>query len=334
MADMECAVITTYRCNARCRMCGAWQNPSKSSEEFDPEILKKIPGGMQRLNITGGEPMLRKDIRRIVEILDTKSERLEISTNGFFYDRIIDIAKDFSDITIRVSVEGLPALNDRMRGIEDGFDRALRTILRLKKMGVKDIGFAMTISGDNCRDLLDLYTLVASMGVEFANAVVHNSFYFFKEDNSIDNKDEVEEAMTRFIEALLSSPRTGLKKKVKDWFRAYLNLGLLGHVQGKDRPIPCAAGTDTFFLDPWGRILACNGSVEPWVMGDLVTQSFEEIWNSEQAEQVRKRVASCSRRCWMTGTAVPAMRKNPFKPVLWVLKNKLRVMQGKSVCLD
>jgi MoaA/NifB/PqqE/SkfB family radical SAM enzyme len=331
---MECAVITTYRCNARCRMCNAWQNPSKPSEEFDPEILEKIPSGMQRLNITGGEPMVRKDIRRIVEILDKKSDRLEISTNGYFYDRIIDIAGDFPDITIRVSVEGLPALNDSLRGIRDGFDRALRTILRLKRMGLKDIGFAMTISGDNCRDLLDLYTMVASMNVEFANAVVHNSFYFFKEDNRIENTDEVERVMEDFIEALLRSPRAGIKKRVKDWFRAYLNVGLLRHVQGKDRPIPCNAGTDTFFIDPWGQVLACNGSCSPMIMGDLKTQTFDEIWHGEQAEKVRKMVRECKRGCWMTGTAVPAMRRNPIKPIRWVARNKLRLLAGKPVCIE
>ncbi|MCK4539377.1 MAG: radical SAM protein [Candidatus Krumholzibacteria bacterium] len=331
---MECAIITTYRCNARCQMCNAWQNPSKPSEEFDPEILNKIPAGMQRLNITGGEPMLRKDIHRIVEILDTKSDRLEISTNGFFHDRIIGIAEDFSDITIRVSVEGLPELNDKLRGIDNGFDHALRTILRLKKMGIKDIGFAMTISGDNCRDLLDIYTMVASMGVEFANAVVHNSFYFFKEDNKIGNISEVEQVMTEFIEALLSSPRGSFKKRMKDWFRAYLNVGLLRHVQGRQRPIPCNAATDTFFVDPWGQVLACNGSPAPMIMGDLKTQSFDEIWNGEQAKKIREMVRTCKQGCWMTGTAVPAMRRNPLGPIKWVLSNKLRVMRGKHIHLD
>lgn len=314
-------------------MCHAWENPSSSTEEFDPEILKKIPAGMKRLNITGGEPMLRKDIRRIVEILDDKTDRLEISTNGFFTDRIAEIARDFSDITVRVSIEGLPALNDELRGIKDGFDHALRTLLRLKDMGIEDIGFAMTISGDNCRDLLDLYTLVASMGVEFANAVVHNSFYFHKHDNVIENVPEVEEMMTRFIEALLRSPRKRLDRRVKDWFRSYLNLGLLRHVQGKQRPIPCGAATDTFFIDPWGKVIACNGSPEPMVMGDLNTQSFDEIWRGERAERVREQVRTCTERCWMTGTAVPAMRKNVLKPALWVLKNKTRLLFGRPLSL-
>ncbi|HSG28157.1 MAG TPA: SPASM domain-containing protein, partial [Candidatus Krumholzibacterium sp.] len=265
---------------------------------------------------------------------DTKSKRLEISTNGYYSDRIINIARDFRDITIRVSVEGLPALNDRLRGIEDGFDNALRTILRLKKMGLKDIGFAMTISGDNCRDLLDLYTLVSALDIEFANAVVHNSFYFFKEDNRIDNVDEVERIMGEFITALLSSQRRRLKKRVKDWFRAYLNIGLLHHVQGRQRPIPCGAGTDTFFVDPWGRVLACNGSPSPWVMGDLNTQSFDEIWHGEEAKRIRALVRDCRQGCWMTGTAVPAMKKNPLKPIKWVLSNKLRVMRGSPPSLD
>lgn len=328
---MECAIITTYRCNAKCCMCESWRNPSKRSEEFDPAILRKIPGGMKRLNITGGEPTLREDLTDIVEILDTKTERLEISTNGYFTERILEIARRFPRITVRVSIEGLPALNDELRGIPNGFDHAMRTILGLKRLGVEDIGFAMTISGENCRDLLDVYTLAASMDVELANAVVHNSFYFFKSDNVIANKAEVEAAMCRFIEALLRSPRIPLKRRVKDWFRAYLNLGLLAHVQGKERPIPCGAGTDTFFVDPWGRVLACNGSAAPLVMGDLTTQSFDEIWNGERAANIRKLVDSCDRHCWMTGTAVPAMRKAPLRPALWVLRNKLRSLGGAPV---
>ena len=314
-------------------MCNTWQHPSKSSEEFDPEILKKIPGSMQRLNITGGEPMLRKDIKDIIRILDTKTNRLEISTNGYFYKKILAIADEFCDITIRVSVEGLPATNDKLRGIKNGFTHALRAILRLKNMGIKDVGFAMTISGENCRDLLDVYSLASNMDIELANAVVHNSFYFHKADNEIENVEEVEQVMLDFMAALLLSPRRNLKKRIKDWFRAYLNLGLLHHVQGEKRLIPCGAGMDTFFVDPWGQILACNGSKEPMVMGDLTIDSFESIWKSEQAEKVREQVKNCKQGCWMTGTAVPAMRKKPWEPIKWVLKNKIRIFQGKPLIL-
>jgi len=123
-------------------MCNTWQNPSRRAEEFDPAILEKLPGGMERLNITGGEPLLRNDIEDIVRILDKKTKRLEISTNGYFYDRIIKLCEKFPHLTIRVSLEGLPGLNDQLRGIKDGFDRGLRTILRLKEMGQGASDFA------------------------------------------------------------------------------------------------------------------------------------------------------------------------------------------------
>lgn len=315
-------------------MCNSWGNPTRPSEEVTPEVIDKIPAGHKRLNITGGEPLLRADLEDIVAVLDKKTNRLEISTNGYFTDRIVNIARKFPNITIRVSIEGLPALNDELRGIKDGFDHALRTILRLKELGVKDIGFGMVISDKNVRDLLDLYHLVAAMDLEFSNATMHNSYYFFKEDNTVDDLPLVSEEMKKFIQALLTSRRSNLRMRVKDWFRAYINLGLLNHMQGKARPLKCGAATDTFFLDPHGLVLACNGSGEPWVMGDLKTADFDEIWNSDQAEAVRKRVGNCDRQCWMTGTAVPAMRRRVWVPLFWVIENKLRLALGKELRLS
>ena len=58
------SIITTFRCNAKCHMCNIWKHPTKPSEEIKPELLEKLPDGL-RINITGGEPMLRKDIDEI-----------------------------------------------------------------------------------------------------------------------------------------------------------------------------------------------------------------------------------------------------------------------------
>jgi MoaA/NifB/PqqE/SkfB family radical SAM enzyme len=149
-------------------MCNTWKYPSRASDEITPEVIDKIEGRYRRLNITGGEPMLRDDILDIVEVLDRKTDRLEISTNGFFTERILRVAEKFPNITIRVSLEGLPAKNDELRGIRNGFDHGLRTVLALKEMGVKDIGFGIVISDRNRSDLLTLYHLCAGLGLEFA----------------------------------------------------------------------------------------------------------------------------------------------------------------------
>ena len=330
---MESAVIVTYRCNARCQMCHTWKHPSDKKREIGPEVMHKIPGDQHRINLTGGEPALRDDLFEIVSVLEKKTPRLEISTNGYFTEKLVEVGRQFPQVTFRISIEGLPKLNDEVRGIRNGFDHAMKTVLSLLDVGVKDVGFGMVISDKNVNDLLLLYQLCSRMNIEFATSTMHNSFYFHKTDNEIEDLDSVEEGMKAFITALLGSKRTNLKLRVKDFGRAYINLGLLRYMQGQKRTLPCSAGTDLFFLDPYGQILACNGSGEPWVMGDLTNTEFDHIWKSERAQEVRQKVGQCKRNCWMVGTAVPAMRKKPWIPLLWIAKNELRLARHQDICL-
>lgn len=330
---MECAVIVTYRCNARCQMCHTWQHPSKRAEEIGLEIMKKIPGDQHRINLTGGEPALRDDLVEIVDVLVKKTPRLEISTNGYFTKKLVEVGKRYPQVTFRISIEGLPKLNDEVRGIKNGFDHALKTVLSLLDARVRDVGFGMVVSDKNAQDLLSLYQLCSRMGVEFATCAMHNSFYFHKHDNRIVDLAFVENQMKQFISALLQSKRKDLKLKIKDWGRAFINLGILRYMQGQTRPLPCGAATDLFFLDPYGQVLACNGSREPWIMGNLQEKGFDQIWNSEEAEAVRYKVKQCQRNCWMVGTAVPAMRRSPWVPLLWITKNKVRLARGQEICV-
>ena len=75
------------------------------------ETIKKLPK-MYFTNITGGEPFIRTDLKDIVRELYKKSDRIVISTNGFFTDRIVDLCKEFPQIGIRISIEGLEQTNN------------------------------------------------------------------------------------------------------------------------------------------------------------------------------------------------------------------------------
>ena len=119
---MEGSIIVTYRCPMRCKMCNIWNNPTKTVEEFNPELLRKLPH-MRSVNITGGEPFVREDIEDIVNILEKKTERIVFSTSGFFSDRIIAMAKKHPHVGYRISIEGLSCKNDELRGRQGGFDK-------------------------------------------------------------------------------------------------------------------------------------------------------------------------------------------------------------------
>ncbi len=315
---MEAAVVATYRCDNRCRMCGTWKSPSRPGEEFPPSLLLKLPR-LSFCNVTGGEPFLRDEIEEIASILAGKADRLVVSTNGWHTDRILTLARRHRRLGFRVSLEGLPEVNDALRGRANGFDRGLRTLLGLRAAGIKDIGFGITVSDENAGELMELYRLSRFLGFEFATAAVHNSYYFHATDNAFRDPGRVAAAFAELVERQLR------ERSVKSWFRAYFNNGLIRYVRGEGRLLPCGAGTDMFFLDPFGEIRPCNGMEEGlWLdsFGNLRDRTFDEIWNSPKAEEIRGKVRTCPKNCWMIGTAGPAMKKNIRKPLAWVVRRK------------
>jgi MoaA/NifB/PqqE/SkfB family radical SAM enzyme len=329
--NIQGSLITTFRCNAKCNMCSIWQHPTKVNEELDAEYYKSLPGGL-RINITGGEPTLREDIDRIFESLYEKSALLELSTNGFYTDKIVALANKYPNILIRVSLEGLPRMNDAKRGMANGFDHALRTMLELKKTKCKNIGFSVVISPDNYKDLLHLYELCVALEVELGNSVVHNSWYFHKEDNKITSKDALMQH-EQFVKALLTSKRRGIKNKLKDYGRAYFNKSIHLRLKGEtsDYRPPCGALSDFFFVDPFGNVTPCNGSEEEWMIGNIKEHSLEEIMKSDKAKEVAQKVANCKRNCSFIVTERHDMVRRPWNPILWIIKNKIRIAQGKSI---
>ena len=314
--NLHGSIIITYRCNAHCNMCDCFKDPTRPEEEIDLATLEKLPN-MKFTNITGGETFIRQDIHDIVELLYKKTERIVISTNGYFTDRIIKLCEEFPQIGIRISIEGLEETNNAIRGLPDGFNRGYGTLKKLVEMGHKDVGFGMTVQDMNCKDLVPLYEMSNDLNMEFATASLHNSFYFRKTDNHIDDKLMVAQEFEKLINELLKS------KSPKKWARAYFNHGLINYIYDQPRLLPCEMGTNGFFLDPYGNVLPCNGSTEKMVMGNLHEQNWDEIWNSEQATKVRNQVKCCDKNCWMIGSAAPAMKQRIWVPGWWIVKHKL-----------
>ena len=315
MKKLNGTVIVTYRCNARCSMCNRYKAPSKPEEELKIETIKKLPQ-MYFTNITGGEPFIREDLTDIVRELYKKSDRIVISTNGFFTDRIIKLCEEFPNVGIRISIEGLEETNNKIRGLDDGFNRGYSTLKKLVEMKHPDVGFGMTVQDVNAKDLVELYKLSNELNMEFATASLHNSFYFVESKNIIKDRMMVGKEFENLINELLKS------SSPKKWFRAYFNHGLINYIFGQKRLLPCDMAFDTFFIDPYGDVMPCNGTKEKEVMGNLNEQTWDELWNSEQAENVRNKVRHCDRQCWMIGSVSPAMHKYIWKPAIWVIKHK------------
>ncbi len=324
---MDLSVILTYRCDSRCSMCNIWQNPTRTNSEVTLETLEQLPGGFDHLNLTGGEPTLRKDLAEIVDVLSPKACTMEISTNGLHPDKLVPIVKRHPDIKIRISVEGFEATNNCIRGEKEGFSKKMECMDALIEAGGRDLGFATTFQDENVDEIVDLYVMSRDKGVEFATSALHNGFQFHKDDNVPYDR----RAIASRVEDLVSEMMKAWDAKTL--FRAYLNLGLIAKVLGHDRLIPCTAGSMFAFIDPWSDVYACN--VRPDLkMGNLLQASWKEIMSSPLAKEQRQKVAACTQNCWMVASAKTAMRNEHYaklprmKPLLWVMRNKLRSILG------
>ena len=171
--------------------------------------------------------------------------------------------------------------------------------------------------------------------MEFATASLHNSFYLVEAKNIIHDRPMVAKNFENLINELLAS------LSPKKWFRAYFNHGLINYIYGQKRLLPCDMSFDTFFIDPYGDVMPCNGTKDKEVMGNLNTQSWDELWHSAQADAVRRKVRQCDRNCWMIGSVSPAMHKYIWKPTWWVIRHKLKFwtrdkysMYENKICRD
>jgi len=330
---MDLTVIPTFRCNSRCQMCYIWKNPTEPKLEVTAETLAKLPGGFDNLNLSGGEPTLRRDLSALVDVLYPKARIMEISSNGLNPAKLVPIIKKYPNIKVRFSLEGNEATNNRIRGEDDGYATKVKGLRMLQEAGGTDLGFAFVIQDENVDQLVRTYEFARSQGFELATSTLHNAWQFYKNDNYFYDRVKVARQVEGLITVMLKSG------KVKNWFRAYLNLGLVEKILGHPRLIPCVAGTGFAFIDPWSDVWACNVRSD-LPIGNLAKESWDTIIASESAKNSIAKVRACEQNCWMVTTARTAMRSNLIPnapkagPLFWVLKNKLKVALGQKIDFD
>lgn len=313
--NLDLTLVITHRCNAKCIMCSSYENPSCAKDEISLEEIKKIPDS-RFIQITGGEPFMRNDLEEIVGILSKKAQRLMINTNGFFTDKIIDLCKKYPSLAVRISIDGKREVHNSIRRI-DIYDKAIASLDALKKLGIADLGISFTLQENNADELIDMYKFALNKGVDFGVGVIHNSFYFSKDDNAIKNRDRLKAELRKLVSMQLKS------KRKKDWARAYFNDMSINYIDGKPMPVKCDAGISSFTIECNGNVLPCNMTPTAWIMGNIKEQTWDEILYSKVAKEINDRCRNCTLNCWSICNVQSAIKKKLWVPGLWLIKNKM-----------
>jgi molybdenum cofactor biosynthesis protein A len=169
-------ISLTEKCNLRCTYCmpetGVVLSP-KSGLMTTQEVIDLaalfVKNGVDKIRLTGGEPLLRKDFPEILHALSQMPVELSLTTNAILVDRHIATFKTCNLKTINVSLDTLSS--DKFDAItkRDHFDRAFRNIELLLQEGFKVKLNVVLLKGFNDNEIADFvkYTKDKPVAVRF-----------------------------------------------------------------------------------------------------------------------------------------------------------------------
>ena len=165
----------TSRCNALCDHCGSRCTASKK-DELSPETFKKVLDSVAEnfgtkaimLNITGGEPLMRKDLFEITGYADSLGFKWGLVTNGMLItDDVISKMKETHMSTITISLDGMKKTHEEFRHVPGSFDRIISAIERLKKDDfVEHIQVTFIATKNNIFELPEVYRLLSMLEID------------------------------------------------------------------------------------------------------------------------------------------------------------------------
>ena len=153
-------ITLTNRCNVNCLYCHH-DGMVKSSEEMTADelytickIAKKI--GVRKIRLSGGEPLLKKDIVEIVEkIASLDFKDISMTTNGILLEKYAQDLKDAGLNRVNVSLDTLDRKTYEIITKKDYLEDAKKGIIKAVEVGLYPVKINMVIMKDINQDEID-----------------------------------------------------------------------------------------------------------------------------------------------------------------------------------
>ncbi|MBI2310961.1 MAG: radical SAM protein [Betaproteobacteria bacterium] len=284
-APMIVAWNLTRLCNLACGHCylNAVQRRRESPDELNTlealSVVKQIadlaPGAM--LVLSGGEPLLRRDLPVLVKAAAKRGLMPVIGTNGTLLNpRRAAELKDAGAAGVGVSLDSAePAFHDRLRGLAGAWEGAMRGIRAARGAGLAVL-LQATMFAENRRELVLLADIAESLG-----AIAFNVFFLVCTGRGARWTDlppaAYEETLADIVRLQRERPELVMRARCAPYMRRLLALhggeGAGGYAGWSSA---CLAGRSYFRITPHGQVTPCP--YLPEAVGDLRKTALREIW--------------------------------------------------------
>lgn len=308
--------FVTSKCNSKCKHCffsNELNNPVPDLSLTEINNFSKQLGKLVWLDLSGGEPFLRKDLFEIYRIFikNNKVESFSIPTNGILTDKIYEDVKKMlefggvKNLNLTLSLEGPEKIHNEIRGVKC-YKNVLETYKKLASLKAGhpalSIMVSTTITNKNYNYLGQLHNGVKEKMplVDFHNIEIMRGNPLDKNFSAptIEQLKKIKPLVFNIWRSY-NYYKSKAQARIADNTKRLLFDSYLGILKTKKQPWPCLAGKVHCVLDYKGDISVCE-LLKP--IGNIREKSFREIWNSQKAANVRKYIknngCSCTHSCF------------------------------------
>jgi MoaA/NifB/PqqE/SkfB family radical SAM enzyme len=247
---LSVSIEVTKRCNARCDFCDYWKTSDRDEMADYADVVRRFDPLV--VVLTGGEPMLRRDLVSIVRSIRAVPGFRYITLlthGGFLGEQRIGEVVEAGVNQINVSLNYPDARQDSERGIPGLFARLERTIPRAAREGGAIINLSSILMLENMRDAEALVRLSHDWGVHIAfsgyNDLKNGNGRYFP---SADQLDELRDVCRRLIQ---------LKRQLRNIASSDYFFETLPEFYAKRELAGCRAGEVMIHVSPRGLVQPC-----------------------------------------------------------------------------
>lgn len=170
-APLCVSIITTNRCNLRCKHCinSALAENSKdflSTEDIKSIIMQCSQAGVETIEFNGGEFFVREDNQELLDYTATTKLSISITSNGTLINRAWAEKYKGRISLLRISLDShIKELHDEFRGVKGAFERTTNNIRILKEFGYH-VTVLTTITKSRLDTFGDFLAFLADLGVD------------------------------------------------------------------------------------------------------------------------------------------------------------------------
>lgn len=299
--------VATHQCNYSCEHCGTSAGtPLKnelSTQESTNLITEMAEMGVKFISVTGGEPLLRKDLFQILKLAKKKGIKVGFVTHGGLASKFKKEIKELQPYSMMVSIDGLKDTHNKLRGDNANFDQSLAILKFFKEIKVPRISISTTVNQRNFNELEELKIIVINSGANHwrINIAIPEGRAKDKNWMHLENNQLLE--LFNFIN----------KNRKKFKIEICEGAGYLGKwdTKLKDAPFFCGCGWNTCTIMADGTVMGCPifENQKEHSEGNIRNSSFKDIWE-KKFERFRKlklpddcnsckHLSACRGGCWM-----------------------------------